>query len=464
MRDMGTIDGTAEAEANAAPVRLQDERPRARPLGDYFKAEVRRQLMERFGHERVYQGNLIVHTTLDVDLQQAAEIEVRAALRDVEARTNQRRGRRAAVPADLLQAALVAVDVRSGEVRAMVGGRDFTQSRYNRVTQARRQPGSAFKPFVYAAALEQGFTPATRIDNLRMPVQTVEGAWTPDDRGGSIGSMTMRTALRTSSNRAAVRTLQDVGIPEAVRYIERFGFPSIPGVPSLALGSGEVTLLSLTSAFATFGHAGRRVPPTMIRRVETIDGELLYQHKPRPESVVSEATAFIMTSMLSDVVTAGTAAQARSIGFTLPAAGKTGTTNDYHDAWFVGYTPSLATGVWIGYDRPRTIMERGYAASLAVPLWARFMTVATRGDAPEPFRIPSSVRPVTICRISGRLATDRCRNDSTAATEYFVAGSEPTAYCHAHDQPSYQDVLFDQDAPPDAPPLYVSGRPWHDWG
>jgi penicillin-binding protein 1A len=171
--------------------------------------------------------------------------------------------------------------------------------------------------------------------------------------------------------------------------------------------------------------------------------------------------------MLSDVVTVGSAAQARSLGFTLPAAGKTGTTNDYHDAWFVGYTPSLATGVWIGYDRPRTIMERGYAATLAVPLWARFMTAATRGDGAEAFPIPSSVRPVSICRISGKLATDRCRNAATftadglleqysaVETEYFVAGTEPTGYCREHDAPIYQEVVFDQEAPLDAPPMRV---------
>ena len=469
MRDMGAIDAGTAAEANAAPVRRQDERPRERPFAEYFKAEIRRQLVEQFGHERVYLGDLVVFTTLDVDLQRAAESEVQAAVRDIEARTSRRRTRRATLPSDPLQAALVTMDVQSGEVRAMVGGRDFAQSRYNRVTQARRQPGSAFKPFVYAAALERGFTPAALIDQLHTPVETVEGAWTPDDRGESIDSMTMRTALRTSSNRAAVRMLQDVTIPEAMHYIERFGFRSMPAVPSLALGSGEVTLMSLTSAFASFGTAGRRVPPTLIRRVETIDGELLYQHEPMPEPVVSEATAFIMTSMLSDVLTAGTAAQARSFGFTLPAAGKTGTTNDYHDAWFVGYTPSLATGVWIGYDRPRTIMERGYAASLAVPLWARFMTAATRGHAPEPFPVPSSVRPITMCRISGGLATDRCRSVvtltaggslekySAVGTEYFVVGTEPKEYCHAHDVPFYQEVLFDEDAPVDAPPMYLPG-------
>ena len=473
MRDTEAIDSSTESEAKAAPVRLRDERPRERPFAEYFKADVRRQLVQQFGDERVYQGDLIVHTTLDMNLQQAAESEVQAALREIEERMVRSPGRPPDLPpADPLQAALVAIDVRSGEVRAIVGGRDFTESGYNRATQARRQPGSAFKPFIYAAALEQGFTAALRIDNLGEPVRTVAGTWTPQDRGTSSGSMIMRTALRTSSNRAAVRMLQTVGIPEALRYIERFGFRSMPGVPSLALGSGEVTLLSLTSAFATFANAGQRVPPTMIRRVETVDGTVLYEHAPNPESVVSEAAAYIMTSMLSDVVTAGTAAKARSLGFTLPAAGKTGTTNDYHDAWFVGYSPSLATGVWFGYDRPRTIMEKGYAATLALPLWARFMTVATRGREAESFAVPPSVRPVTICRISGKLATDRCRgivtitadgfleHYSAVQTEYFLPGTEPKGYCPGHDGPDgpfYHAVVSDENEPLDAPLITTPG-------
>jgi penicillin-binding protein 1A len=325
----------------------------------------------------------------------------------------------------------------------MVGGRDFDRSRFNRATQARRQAGSAFKPFVYAAALESGFTPATLITGLSTPIETLEGAWVPDDHGGS-DPMTMRSALKTSSNRAAVQLLQQVGIPSAVGYAQRLGVGNVPPVPSLALGSGEVTLLSMTSAYAAFANQGLIEPTSLIRRVEDASGQVLYLSSGHEARALSEATAFIMSSMLSDVVNGGTAWQARRVGFTLPAAGKTGTTNEYRDAWFVGFTPHLVAGVWIGYDMPRTIIADGYAGELAVPLWGRFMAAATRNDRPDRFAMPATVVPVTICRLSGELATDGCRSTivydrdgsptdrSLVYTEYFVRGTEPTEYCLLH--------------------------------
>jgi membrane carboxypeptidase/penicillin-binding protein len=336
------------------------------------------------------------------------------------------------------------MDPHSGEVRAMVGGRDFGESRFNRAMQARRQPGSAFKPFVYAAALERGFSPATLLTNLDAPTWTPQGNWVPDDGHSTESSMTMRTALRTSSNRAAVRMLHEVGIPATVQYAQRLGVGDVPSVPSLALGSGEVTLMSMAAAFATFANDGIVPVPTLIRRVETTAGEVLYTSGSAPHRAVSEATAFLMTNMLADVVNSGTAWSARRLGFTLPAAGKTGTTNDYHDAWFVGYTPKLVAGVWVGYDMPKTIIRNGYAAELAVPIWARFMKTATKRDKPEWFKAPPTVTSATICRISGKRATDACRyvntidrdgdltTGSQAYTEHFVRGTQPQEYCDLH--------------------------------
>ena len=437
------IDRATYDLAIASPVNLVDGLRGEEGYGQYFKEEVRKQLVQKFGWDRVYQGGLKVYTTLDLDLQKAAETEV---MRGLEAIEKRQAGRRGAVDAagEPLQAALVALDPATGEVRVLVGGRDFEQSRFNRATQARRQPGSAFKPFIYAAAIERGYSPATLITNLNEPTMTIEGAWVPEDEHLTSDTISMRAALRTSSNRAAVRMLQEVGIPITVSYAKRLGVGSVPSVPSLALGSGEVTLVSMTAAFAAFAHEGLVPTPLLIRRVEDADGMVLMEGATAPTRAISESTAFLMTTMMADVIDAGTAASARSFGFTLPAAGKTGTTNDYHDAWFVGYTPKLVSGVWVGYDQPRTIIGNGYASELAVPIWARFMAQATAGHARERFRPPSSVTSATICRLSGRLATESCRDtevvdgegfvrrQSMAYTEYFLRGTEPVDYCPIH--------------------------------
>jgi len=430
MRDVKAIDRATYDAAAREPVVLNDSLRRGEAYGQYFKEEVRRFLVQRFGWERVYQGGLKVYTTVNLDLQRAAEAEVGRSIAEIE----KRQGAKKTSGDDALQAALVSMDPHTGEVRAMVGGRDFEQSSFNRATQAKRQPGSAFKPFVYAAALEQGFSPATLIENLDEPIMTLQGAWVPEDEHSDSPSMTMRMALRTSSNRAAVRMLDDVGIPITVQYAQRMGVGSVPSVPSLALGSGEVTLLSMTSAFSTFANDGLVPTPVLVRRVEGSDGEVLYLNEQVQQRAISEATAFQMAEMLADVVNSGTAWPARREGFMAPAAGKTGTTNDYHDAWFIGFTPHLATGVWVGYDQPRTIIGRGYAADLAVPLWARFMKEATRGDKADWFSRPRGVTTARICRLSGKLATDSCHDDerSLAYYENFVAGTEPTDTCPIH--------------------------------
>jgi penicillin-binding protein 1A len=430
MRDGKMIDGPTYDAAVREPVMLDDALRRGEAYGQYFKEEVRRFLVQRFGWERVYQGGLKVYTTVNLDMQRAAEAEVTRALAEIE----KRQGAKATTGADSLQAALVAMDPHTGEVRAMVGGRDFEQSSFNRATQAKRQPGSAFKPFVYAAALEQGFSPATLIENLDAPIMTLQGAWVPEDEHLDSPSITMRMALRTSSNRAAVQMLDQVGIPITVQYAERMGVGSVPSVPSLALGSGEVTLLSMTSAFSTFANDGLVPTPVLVRRVEARDGEVIYLNEQVQQRAITEATAFQMSEMLADVVNSGTAWPARREGFMLPAAGKTGTTNDYHDAWFIGYTPHLTAGVWVGYDQPRTIIGRGYAAELAVPLWARFMKEATRSDKADWFTRPRNVTTARICRLSGKLATDACHDDekSLAYYENFVAGTEPTETCPIH--------------------------------
>jgi 1A family penicillin-binding protein len=450
MLDSGAINRATWQSARAEKIALHDTLRAQEPHGQYFKEQVRQELVSRFGWQRVYQGGLRIFTTLDMPMQIAAEAAVAEQLKSIEdrraawqARLAAARAKNAKTPQDakramsppagdnVLQAALVALDPNSGSVRAMVGGRDFDGSHFNRAVQAHRQPGSAFKPFVYATAIEAGYSPSSIIDRLDEPIQTGRGVWTPEDEHSTGSSMTLRTGLRTSSNRAAVRLLQEVGIARTVQYAKMMGVGDVPAVPSLALGSGEVTLQAMTAAYAAFANHGMVPRPMMIRRVEDQDGLVLYEARESASLAISDTTAFLMSTMMADVINAGTGNRARRLGFTLPAAGKTGTTNDFNDAWFVGFTPKLVTGVWVGFDQPHMILPNGFAADVAVPVWANFMKVATRNDKPEWLTPPQGVVSAKVCKLSGRLATDGCQEYS----DYFVYGSEPTTYCNLHTAP-----------------------------
>ena len=459
MVSAGVIEQAAADRAKGTKVKLVNGLEIQESSGLYFKEQVRRELVERFGWQRVYQGGLRVYTTIDPALQRSAEVLVEKGLSDIEGRRGYKHPRRGAIPLkegtlpEYLQGALVAMDPTTGHVRALVGGRNFDESRFNRAVQAKRQAGSAFKPFVYATALEGGYSPATLITNLNDPIATPQGGWVPEDEHSDADSMTLRTALRTSSNRAAVQLLNGVGIKNAVGYAERLNVETPPSVPSLALGAGDVTLMSLTAAYGAFADGGIVRQPVLIRRVEDREGKVLFQEAGKSHRAVSESTAYLMASMLSDVINSGTAYRARQTGFVLPAAGKTGTTNDYVDAWFVGFTPHLVTGVWIGFDQPATIVSNGYAGELAVPVWASFMKVATKADKPDWFERPSNVVAVNVCRVSGKLPNGGCdhvevvnrdgglENRSMVYTEFFVKGTQPTELCPLHPSPSFMDRI-----------------------
>ena len=395
MVDTKAISAAEYEHAARAPLRLRDNLRGHEPYGAYFKEEVRRQLVQQFGWQRVSEGGLHVYTTIDMAKQRAAETAVAQSLRAIDrtlvrARAPRRAAASEPVPEsnDSLQAALVAIDPETGAVQVLVGGREFAQSPYNRATQAHRQPGSAFKPFVYAAALEAGYRPDDEIDRLDEPLQLTQAVWSPDDEHVSESSLTLREALRVSSNRAAVRLLDEVGLQRTLDMAGAFGFERLPNVPSVALGSGEVTLNAMTAAFAAFANGGLVSRPFLIRRVLDHDGAVLFdQHEPARRAISPE-TAYRMADMLADVIDFGTGSVARRLGFDLPAGGKTGTTNDFRDAWFIGFTPTLVAGVWVGYDQPRTIRANGYASAVAVPLWTQFMKMATRGDEPRWLREP----------------------------------------------------------------------------
>ncbi len=385
--------------------------------GLYFQEEVRRQLLSLFGAQKMLRGGLRVFTTYDPTMQRDAEAAVTTRIAEIVKRRPAARD---------LQGSFVAMDPVSGDVRALVGGRDFAASSFNRATQARRQAGSAFKPIIYAAALERGYAPGTLLRDLDVPIGAGTETWLPTGEHEA-PEYTVRAALKVSSNRAAAQLLQQVGVSTAVYYAQRMGIASpLPQVPSLALGTGEVTLLELTSAYTAFANAGRVAAPRIITRVEDASGAVLYDSPERHVQAVSPTTAFLMSSMLAEVIGGGTGSAARCDGFTLPAAGKTGTTDDYADAWFVGYTPHLLAGVWFGLDRPAPIMRGGFAGVVAVPAWARFMRAATAGDKPDWYATPADVETVAICRLSGERATDACRHhaDPVAAVDTDVPSDD----------------------------------------
>ena len=423
MRAAGYLDAATFGRSIATPVAatLASEQLRAQadPIsastGPYFASLVHEALFEQFGVDRALTGGLRVYTTLDAEVQKFAEDSVAKRLAELDKKAR---------PKSPLQAALVAIEPSTGYVRALVGGRNFSESPFNRATDAKRQPGSAFKPFVFAAALEAGFSPGTTIDGLDGYVASAQGGYLPGGEHDS-DSTTLRAALVHSSNRAAVHLLQRVGLGATIDLANRVGLEEMPAVPSLALGTGEVSLLNLTSAYTAFANGGVLQPPVTILRIEDPDGRVLYRGQSVGRRVLSESTAYLMASMLADVVNHGTGYSARQSGFALPAGGKTGTTGDYADAWFVGFTPRLAAGVWVGFDQPQEIMRRGFASVVAVPAWAGFMKAATTGSKPEWLQVPSGVSHIRRCRASGGLANEYCELTSEVDDDYVSFGHAP---------------------------------------
>ena len=360
----------------------------------------------------------------------------------------------------LAQAALVAVDPRSGAVRAMVGGYDFRKSQFNRALQAKRNPGSAFKPIIYAAALDKGMTPATIIDDSQVEyVGGGENAWKPKNYDNIYrGPVTMREALTNSINVVSVKILENIGVNYAIDYAKKLGITS-PLSPNLtlALGSSSVTPIELTSAYAVFASGGYRVTPYFITKVVDGEGKVLEEYAPpvvpvfssmssaraneddgpvkitdmgapavpanAPVQVISPETSYIMTNLMQSVVSSGTGQRAKAVG--RPVAGKTGTTNDMKDAWFVGYVPQLVAGVWVGYDQERSLGAGGSGGQAAAPIWTEFMQRAVAGAPVQSFKVPADVAFALINPRTGRLAKG---GSSGAVQECFIAGTEPKDY------------------------------------
>jgi membrane carboxypeptidase/penicillin-binding protein len=338
-----------------------------------------------------------------------------------------------------LQAALVVIDPHTGDVLAMVGGRDFRRTPFNRAIGAKRQPGSAFKPFVFAAALASGMSPISPVSNLNGLRVPGYDEW--EVKNASIetrDTLTLREALYESNNQAAVKLQTQVGSRPVLRMAQSVGLPPMPDVPSLALGVGEATPLQLTAAYAVFPNGGFAVTPRPIIQVLDNDGYAVLNREVERKPVISEAIAYQMVSMLADVVDIGTGASARSLGVRFPVAGKTGTTNDFKDAWFIGFSSSLVAGVWVGFDKPATIGPDAYGARYALPIWADFMSKAARLRKPEPFRVPTTVESMRLCRVSHLRPREAC----PAYTEYFKhADLVPDDECDVHRGPNAAEVI-----------------------
>jgi len=402
----------------------------------YLVEWVRRWLVERYGLTAVNTGGLAVTTTVDPEIQRAARSSLAAGLARVESLPGYRwpryDSRSARVPTGrtaYLQGAIIAFDPVSGDVLGMEGGRDFRDSEFDRATQARRQPGSAFKPFVYAAALVQGLPPTTLLADSPLVLPRGDGSqWIPEnsDRSWS-GPVTMRTALVRSLNVPTIRLALTTGLDSVESLAHRLGITTpIPHVGPSAIGAAEVRPLELVAAFGVFATLGVSAPPRVVTLVQGSAGLPVYEAPPvQRDTVLDPRVAFQVVDMLRDAVTRGTGTAAvRGLPAGLPVAGKTGTSNENTDVWFVGMTPDLVAGVWLGFDRPRTITAGAFGGTLAAPIWGRFAAqVYASRSIPAPWVPPPGLVTLRVRRIDGAYAPD----DSTDAAyaEYYLEGTEP---------------------------------------
>lgn len=440
----GVISAADAKKAKAQPLRLAAPIEAAGPA-PFFIAHIREELRERFGADADKRG-LRVYTGLDPSAQRAAREALIAQIEKIEngtygkykwAKPDSAKPLPAAQGAGspYLQGMVVALDIHTGDVRALVGGRDYGHSNFDRATIAKRQPGSSFKPFVYAAAIQQGLTLNSRIETTPVALQgSGAAAWRPDDLvPDSVTQLSVRDAFALSSNYGAIRVGQWVGPQAVIAMARAAGITTpIPPYPSIFLGSAEVIPIEFVAAIGAFGNGGKRIKPRFINKVTDARGKVLYQARESGEYTINPGVAFLTLSIMEDVVDRGTAGSIRRAGFWLPAAGKTGTTNDSKDVWFVGMTPDMVAGVWLGFDTPKTITPNASGGRMAAPIWAEMMKAAYRNRAqPGGWTAPADVISVPIDVESGGLATDKCPPENVRI-EYFLPGTEPTEYCPLH--------------------------------
>jgi penicillin-binding protein 1A len=420
-------------------------------VAEYFVEYVRQALDTRFGQD-LYRSGYRIYTTLDLDTQQAAERALEARLEAIESGADgkfshptyrQSQDSKADAPEDnnrattpYLQGLVVTLESKTGYIRAMVGGRDFDDSKFNRATQALRQPGSTFKPFVYAAALEAGY-PLSYVmvdDPLSVEINPAEPPWTPQNYDLEFdGPMTLRRALYLSRNIIAIKLGMELGEQAVISEATKFGITTrVPPVPSIHIGSADVIPLEIIAAYTAFANLGTRTIPNGILRVEDRSGKIVWQPPVRTAAVMDTTHAWLITDALRDVVRHGTAVGSVGARINFPAGGKTGTTNDGFDVWYIGFTPDLVTGVWIGFDQPRKIKGNAQGGVLAAPAWTAMMReVYERRSMPASWPRPAGLTALDIDKTTGYKATPFCPKD-VHYIESFIPGTEPNAFCPIH--------------------------------
>ncbi|PYO88924.1 MAG: hypothetical protein DMD58_10865 [Gemmatimonadetes bacterium] len=461
MRDQGFLTPEDAEFWKAYPLVLTTRRTSYGDVAPYFVEWLRTSFLEpRFGRD-LYEKGLRIYTTLDLDMQVAAEQALQSQLDEIESgvysngkfegtsyRQYIEQGR--TTPDDqgpfaqYLQGSLLALDAKTGNILAMVGGRDFSDSKWNRVTQSRRPPGSTFKPFVYSAAIRAGHPVTEMLDDSPLPpvIQLDSSLWQPKDYDDTtLGMIPMRQSLYLSRNLSTIKLGMSLGEQTVIGEARRYGITTpLPPYPSIHIGAREAIPMELIAAYTSFANNGTRVEPIGIQRIEDRQGNILYQSTVKREQVLDPEHNWLMLDMMRDVMRCqpgsglhrcGTAAGALG-GLRIPMAGKTGTTDDYTDAWFVGFTPEIVTGIWVGYDYQKRIMNNAGGGRIVAPAWTKFMRdVYQRRPSPGDWARPDDLVTREVDWSNGFLATPFCPLE-VRRWEWFYPGTEPSQVCQVH--------------------------------
>lgn len=472
MQETGAISSEEFAAAKAQQLKVVTGGA-VQVTNDAIMDAVTKELSTLLAPETLEYGGLRVTMTIDPALQRMAEAAVDRRLGEIEAQKDFRHPRKkdflpaadgeAEKPTNYLQAAVVMIDNRTGAIRAVVGGRDYAQSKYQRALDARRQIGSTFKPFVYAAAFERGLLPGTFIDDAKIATgeyKDLPKKWSPENSDGEYGGLQpAANGLLKSRNTMSVRVGEYAGLSKVREVGRAAGLgESIPNLPVIFLGGFESTARDVTAAYTVFPNHGVYRPPYLIAKVEDHAGQVLWEAPKSEKRVMSEESAWMTSGILQQVMKSGTAAKAGALGWKKAGAGKTGTTNKFFDAWFVGYTSSMTCGVWVGLDQPETIMDKGYGAALALPIWVDVMEQVPEKEYPAgSLTAGLESKKVTLCAVSGEKATGACVAQHYAYDIELPVSRIPSGACRTHGEPAPALAAMPVaptalPAPPTAPP------------